>query len=170
MPLYKYACADCSLKFEEIVSFDKSQEVKCPECGGTSIRQFPDSISVKSSIDPKRDTIVSPKEIDLVVGADADKKREIMEKRKSDREGQEFGFNEKYHSAYKKRQDKRRKGLEPKEIEIPQDTDGKYSPLKHLGGSKERETREKFSEALTDHRAERIDDGKDQFDEKGSFE
>lgn len=170
MPIYKYVCSDCRLKFEEIVDFDKSLDVKCPECKGDSERQFPDSVSVKTSVDPKRDTIVSPKEIDLVVGADADKKREIIENRKNSKPQESFGFDEKYHGIYKSRQDRRRKGAELKEIEIPKDADGKYTPIKHLGDEREQKIRNEFSEALKEHREEREAEGKSQFDTEGSFE
>ena len=133
MPIYKYVCPDCSLNFEEIVSFEESTEVKCPECSTTSERQFPDSVSVKTTLDPKKDTIATPKEIDKVVGEDADKKREIIENRQKNKTAPNFGFAKEvagvnYHDIHKARQDKRRKGLEPKEIEIPQDEDGKYYP------------------------------------------
>lgn len=170
MPIYKYVCSDCSLKFEEIVKFEDSDSISCPQCKGFSERQFPDSVSVKTTLDPKRDTIVSPKEIDKVIGADADKKREIIEKRNNDRPQSKFGFDEKYHANYKARQDKRREGREPELVTIPKDEDGKYTPLKHLGNKKERELRNEFSEALIEHRAIRKEKGLDQFDGKGSIE
>jgi putative FmdB family regulatory protein len=170
MPIYKYACGSCSLKFEEIVKFEDSKEIKCPSCGGSSDRLFPDSFSVKTTLDPKRDTIVSPKEIDKVVGADADKKREIIEKRKNEGTKQKLGFDEKYHDTYRARQEKRRQGREPQEIEIPKDADGKYTPLKHLGDEKEKRLRNEFSEALTEHRAKREEKGLSQFDGKGAID
>ena len=171
MPIYKYVCSECSLNFEEIVKFERSDNMECPVCGAASERQFPDSVSVKTSLDPKRDTIVSPKEIDKVVGADADKKREIIEKRKNKNASTpQFGFDEKYHASYKARQDKRRQGMNPIEMEIPQDADGKYTPIKHLGDDREKKLRNEFSEALIEHRAEREEKGEEQFDRKGSFE
>jgi len=169
MPIFKYVCGGCSLNFEEIVDFDKSEGLCCPRCGKASERQFPDSFSVKTTLDPKRDTIVSPKEIDKVVGADADKKREIIENRKKDKLQPGFGFDPKYHATYKARQEKRRKGMELKEIEIPKDADGKYTPLKHLGDEREKRIRNEFCDALSEHRAKRIKDGLPQFDEGGSF-
>jgi len=170
MPIYKYICEGCSLNFEEIVDFEESNKVKCPSCGYSSERQFPDSVSVKTTLDPRRDTIVSPKEIDKVVGEDADKKREIIEKRSKGISGGTFGFDKEYHDIYRARQKERRKGLEPKEIEIPKDPDGKYTPVMHLGDDKEKKIRKEFVDALEEHRAKRKEKGLAQFDEAGSFE
>ena len=175
MPIYKYECSGCSLKFEEIVKFEDSGDLECPECGAPSKRQFPDSVSVKTNLDPKRDTIVTPKEIDKVVGADAEKKWEKIEERKASKEAPKFGFDKEvggvdYHEIYKARQEKRRQGRVPEEINIPQDADGKYTPLKHLGGEKEKALRNEFSEALTEHRAKREEQGLKQFDEQGDIE
>ncbi len=33
MPLFKYRCRDCGEEFEELVSFDKSNDMECPQCG-----------------------------------------------------------------------------------------------------------------------------------------
>jgi len=170
MPIYKYVCGDCSLKFEEIVDFNKSNDVNCPACKSGAQRQFPDSISVKSTLDPKRDTIVSPKEIDQVVGADADKKRQVIEDRVKNKTRPKFGFDEKYHEQYSARQAKRRNGLEPKEIAIPKDADGKYTPIMHLGDEREKKIRGEFVEALGEHRANRKAQGLSQFDDSGSVE
>lgn len=125
---------------------------------------------IGAKLDPKRDTIVSPKEIDKVVGADSKKKWEDIEKRKASKEKQQFGFEEEYHANYKARQDKRRNGREPQEIEIPKDADGKYTPLKHLGDEKEKDLRNEYSEALIEHREKREEQGLNQFDSSGDIE
>jgi putative FmdB family regulatory protein len=32
MPMFKYRCRDCKEEFEELVSFDRSNDVECPTC------------------------------------------------------------------------------------------------------------------------------------------
>ncbi len=32
MPLFKYRCRDCQEEFEELVSFDRSNDMECPAC------------------------------------------------------------------------------------------------------------------------------------------
>ena len=32
MPIYEYTCKDCNNEFEELVSSDKVDNPKCPEC------------------------------------------------------------------------------------------------------------------------------------------
>ena len=32
MPLFKYRCRDCQEEFEELVSFDRSNDMECPSC------------------------------------------------------------------------------------------------------------------------------------------
>lgn len=158
MPLYKFVCKECSLKFESITSFEKSDDVKCPSCKAESERLFPDRVSVvTSALDPKRDTVYSPKEIDKVVGSDADKKWEAVENRKAKRvaqQTQEFGFDKKYHEAYKKRRDARRSQEGLVEVELPRDPDGKITPMKHLGSKEEREIRDTFCKAIADYKEE----------------
>ncbi|MEJ2634807.1 MAG: zinc ribbon domain-containing protein [Calditrichia bacterium] len=36
MPLYEYLCKDCGEKFEELVSFARSNEMECPKCGSAN--------------------------------------------------------------------------------------------------------------------------------------
>lgn len=40
MPRYDYKCGSCGHRFEERQSFDSEPVAKCPECQGTSSRQF----------------------------------------------------------------------------------------------------------------------------------
>jgi putative FmdB family regulatory protein len=32
MPMFKYRCRDCKEEFEELVSFDRSNDMECPMC------------------------------------------------------------------------------------------------------------------------------------------
>lgn len=36
MPLFRYRCDDCQKQFEELVSFNESEGVQCPNCGSTN--------------------------------------------------------------------------------------------------------------------------------------
>lgn len=39
MPLLQYKCEQCGKRFDELVGSYKD-EVKCPKCGGTTIRDY----------------------------------------------------------------------------------------------------------------------------------
>ncbi|MBQ9730136.1 MAG: zinc ribbon domain-containing protein [Clostridia bacterium] len=39
MPFLQYKCVHCGKRFEELVQSHKD-EVKCPECGGTTARDY----------------------------------------------------------------------------------------------------------------------------------
>ena len=40
MPLLKYRCPECGKRFEELVGFSHTQDVRCPECGAQAQRAF----------------------------------------------------------------------------------------------------------------------------------
>ncbi len=40
MPVYEYACPDCSLRYERREGFDAPSTQRCPKCGGTARRVF----------------------------------------------------------------------------------------------------------------------------------
>ena len=156
MPLYEFKCKDCGHEFEEILLYkDRDGDVECKLCGNGSERKLASSFGIHSTLDPKKDTIVTNKEIDKVVGEASEKKGE--------------GYDERWRSRYEQRQQKRRKGKKPTSIDIPKDSDGKYSPVMHLGNKKQRELRKEYSEALQEHRAERKKKGLEQFDSKGAI-
>jgi len=157
MPLYVYKCADCHLEFEELVGINKRKDPQpCKMCGKDSKREEVTNFAVNTTLNPKKDTIYSPKEIDKVVGAAAEKKW--------------MGYDERWKKRYKDKQEKRWHGKKPELINIPKDPDGKYSPLMHLGDVKEKNTRKEFSEALQEHRKEREKKGLSQFDGPGAIE
>lgn len=34
MPMYNFECEQCGRRFEEIVAYDRRQDVSCPDCQG----------------------------------------------------------------------------------------------------------------------------------------
>ena len=40
MPIYEYKCSDCGEKFEKIVSFQSTREIKCPECSCDKVKKL----------------------------------------------------------------------------------------------------------------------------------
>jgi putative FmdB family regulatory protein len=156
MPLYEFRCLSCSHEFEELTSYDdRDNKVKCKLCGGNAVRKPASTFGVHSSLTPGKDTIVTNKEIDKVVGKAAEQRW--------------AGYDEKWKSRYAARQQRRWKGKTPETLNIPKDLDGKYSPVMHLGDNKERALRREFSDALKEHRAEREKKGLPQFDSSGSI-
>lgn len=155
MPIYTYRCEKCGYIFEDLVSFEKKDEVKiCELCKSNAVRNAAETFGVHTVLNARTDTIYSSKEIDKVVGKDAEKKR---------------GYNEQWHKIYAERQKKRWKGTEPAPVNIPRDADGKFTPLMHLGDNKQRALRKEYSEALQEHRKERESKGIKQFDAPGSI-
>ncbi len=156
MPIYTYTCKGCNYIFEELSSYETRDEAQsCPLCGEAAERNAAETFGIKTTIDPKRDTVYTPKEIDKVVGSDAEKKW--------------AGYDKKWENHYKQRQAVRWGDKAPAEVKIPKESDGKYAPLMHLGDKKERSLRKEFSTALKEHRAEREKKGIKQFDAPGSI-
>lgn len=156
MPIYEYKCSGCGHEFEDLVSFDKRDENKsCRICGSESTRKEASRFGISTTLDPKKDTIYSPKEIDKVVGSDADRKWQ--------------SYNDRYQKRLSERQRIRRKGQEPKVVDVPKNSDGTYSPVTVLGDKKERSLRKEYSEALQVHREERRKKGLKQFDGPGAI-
>lgn len=88
MPLYTYSCTSCGIKFERLARATLRDEQKCSTCGSKAERAGVDEFAVKSTIDPKSKVVQTGKEIDLVVGRDAERRRAIYEdKRRARREG-----------------------------------------------------------------------------------
>lgn len=147
MPLYIYKCGACSHEFEDLVSYDRRNESRqCPSCGGESGRVEVTPFGVSTKI-PVGETIVSRKEIDLAVGADAEKRRALIENRRK----------------------RRWSGMEPHPIDVPRADDGSYKPVEVLGKKNDRMLRREYSRALAEHRAERMKRGEGQFDGPGAI-
>lgn len=156
MPLYEFKCLDCGHEFEDLSSYaDRDAEKNCKLCGGKSERKAASTFGIHSDLNPRSDTIVTNKEIDKVVGKASEKRWE--------------GYDQKWKSRYEARQQRRRKGKEPGQLNIPKDSDGKYSPIMHLGDKKQRSLRKEYSEALQEHRAERKKKGIPQFESSGAI-
>lgn len=154
MPLYVYECKACGHVFEDLVKYlDKDNVQNCKICGEEATRQAATTFGVHTKINPRKDTVLTNKEIDKVVGADAEKKW--------------MKFDERWHKKYEARQKKRWGDKTPEPVSIPKDSDGKYSPIMHLGDKKDREARREFSVALKEHREERKKKGLAQFDGPG---
>jgi putative FmdB family regulatory protein len=156
MPLYEFKCTGCGHEFEELVSYkDRDAEQYCKRCGTNSERKVASLFGVHSDLNPRTDTIVTRKEIDKVVGKVSEKRWE--------------GYDERWRGRYESRQQKRWKGKTPEQINIPKDVDGKYSPIMHLGDNKERTLRKEYSEALQEHRSDRVKKGISQFESSGAI-
>jgi len=81
MPIYEFKCDNCKLTFEKIFSrVSKNQQEDCPDCGNKANR-----IPSLTNFKMKESTSI-PKEIDLKVGADAEKRWLEYEDRKSVKE------------------------------------------------------------------------------------
>jgi len=102
MPVYSFKCSNCTLTFEKILK-PLVEEVTCPSCNGFAIKLPPKNVLGKMG-----EVTSMPKDIDLAVGADSDKKWEEYEERKSIK-------------------DKVRK--ETNSDWISRDLDGEYAPL-----------------------------------------
>lgn len=157
MPLYTYKCNSCGHEFDDLVKYDKRDEaIPCKMCGKSSSRVYATSFGIKSGLDPKKDTIYSSKEIDRVVGEKAEERWQ--------------GYDKRWKTRYEERRKKRWKGRTPQVLNIPKESDGTFSPVKHLGSKKDKTIRTEFSEALQEHRAQRKAKNLDQFDGPGAIE
>ena len=103
MPMYSFKCPNCSLRFEKAMKSNFDGQVNCPTCSGLSAKLPPQNVMGRVS-----EITSLPKEIDLKVGADSDKKWVEYEDRKSQKE-------------------KIRK--ETESDWISRDLDGEYTPL-----------------------------------------
>lgn len=143
MPLYEYKCADCGREFEDISSYDdRDNKRPCPSCTKDNNQRKISSFGVHLEAD-SRDTAYSPKEIDKVVGAAADKRWET------------------YHAGWKDTYENRRKnrlaGKEVKEVIIDKGPDGAVHPFEHLGDKKEQGFRKEYSQ---EYKKQIVDTGK----------
>jgi putative FmdB family regulatory protein len=128
MPLYVFKCV-CGREYEELCSV--GEQVKaCPDCGQTAKREVATPFGISTKIDSRTETVVSPKEIDKVVGEAAAKRWE--------------GYDRRWDRIYKKRREERRAGRPVSEVTIKPDSNGKVSPFEHLGNKREQEFRRDY--------------------------
>lgn len=144
MPLYEYRCGDCGREFEDISSYeDRDNKRSCPSCTKENIQRKISSFGINSGIDSSS-TVYSPKEIDHVVGAAADKRWET------------------YHAGWKNTYEARRRerlaGKEVSEVVIGKGSDGVVRPFEHLGDKKEQAFRKDYSR---EYKKQIVDTGKD---------
>ena len=57
MPLFEYACKDCKIRFEEIVSFSSSDDVACPKCKAKNTRKIVSRFAVGGRGDLRESTM-----------------------------------------------------------------------------------------------------------------
>ena len=69
MPVYNFKCPECDLKFERVYKMDQEHNTLCPRCKTGTIKAPPRNVGGQV----KEGTHI-PKEIDLKVGADAEKR------------------------------------------------------------------------------------------------
>jgi len=154
MPLYTYKCTACRHEFEELVKYDNRDAFQaCKLCGKESTRKEVTLFGVSTKLDPKKDTIYSPKEIDKVVGAESERKW--------------MGYDERWRKKYSDRQSARWQGQETKTVMVSGDAG--TSPIMQLGDNREKGVRREFSNALKEHRAERKKKGLSQFTGPGAI-
>lgn len=123
MPMYSYKCGSCALLFDKLVSAGEKDNQVCLICGKESKRSGVEEFSVKTPVGaPGEKAIRSNKELDLVVGADAEK-RWLQ------------------HEATVK---ERRQGMDIIELDVP--AGEKFDPGSLLGDSKRKELSSKFVE------------------------
>lgn len=145
MPLYEYRCLDCGREFEDISSYDNRDAKRpCPSCSKEQIERKISSFGIHSAIDSRTETVYSPKEIDKVVGAAADKRWE--------------GYHEGWKDHYSDKRKKRHEGKDIKEVVIAKGSDGKVHPFEHLGDKKEQTFRKEY---VQEYKKQITDSGKD---------
>lgn len=156
MPLYEYSCESCNYFFENLVSYEKKDEVKCSLCGHTAKRKEASTFGIKSNIAVGKETLHSDKEIDRAIGAESDKRWRVI--------------NDKKEAKEKALKEGMKNGKKVKVMDIPKDKDGYYRPAIHVGSKAEVSFKKEYSEALDAHRKKRMEKGLKQFDGPGSIE
>ncbi len=48
MPIYEYACSDCSRRFEELVLSSAAPTPDCPDCSGSSVEKVYSTFAAQS--------------------------------------------------------------------------------------------------------------------------
>ena len=79
MPTYEYRCNECKTVFEKYVPLSDFEQPQHCDCGGDSKRLFPSSFSFINKTGENRP-------IDSIVGADAERRWDIVHRRKEKRQ------------------------------------------------------------------------------------
>jgi len=78
MPTYEFRCKECKTVFEKYIPLSEFDEPQKCECGGDSNRLFPRSFSFINKTGENRP-------IDSIIGADAERRWNIVHQRKEKR-------------------------------------------------------------------------------------
>lgn len=149
MPIYTYKCTACGHEFDEIVKYDdRDVEYPCKLCKKVSKRKVAVRFGLAVELNPQKDTVYSPQEIDRVVGKDAEVRWQNLEERRKQR--------------WKDAQDKK--------LIAERAKDGTVRPVEVLGSPNDQKFRKEYSEALKVHREEREKKGLGQFEGPGTIE
>jgi putative FmdB family regulatory protein len=133
MPLYSYSCTSCENSWSKLVPKNDRDRQSCDFCGSEARRLMNEKFSVSSKQDPRVHVAVTEKEIDKVVGSDAESKWVDHEERVS----------------------KRREGKDIKIVELGKPEGGKFNPQEIMGSSKQKELGKQNSEAFRRYQKEK---------------
>lgn len=139
MPLYQYKCKEenCKHSFERLVMMSARDAQDCPRCHKRAVRDGFQGFSVTTPFDLSTKDPYTDKEIDKVVGEDANKKWEAFEK-------------------------KTRKKLEGANVVTLDIKPGeKFNSEALIGDASRREKSRMYADAVTEHKKQVIAEGKD---------
>lgn len=85
MPIYYFVCEKCG-EFEDLVFSPETKKVKCPKCGEMAKKKANAVYRVSGIVsDNPKDTVMSPKEIDVRIGRQAETLRQKYDELKQKR-------------------------------------------------------------------------------------
>jgi putative FmdB family regulatory protein len=89
MPNYTFKCSSCGLRFEKSLKLDENHNIRCISCKSSDTNKMPP----KGVAHSFKESTKIPKEIDLKVGEDAERRWLEMEERNKKKEQirKEFG-------------------------------------------------------------------------------
>jgi putative FmdB family regulatory protein len=126
MPLYKYTCGSCGNKFERLARASQRDDQNCSGCGSKASREEVEAFAVKATIDPKDKVVQTSKEIDIVVGRDAEKR----------------------WGAYEDKRRERRAGMVEIDAGASAGGGASFDPGKLLGGEERKDSVERYTQAV----------------------
>jgi len=143
MPLYQYNCPECGFEFEKFCSVKDRDSQDCSQCGTLAVKQLANSFAVASKVDVDRGGVHSAKEIDKVVGEQAEKRWAEIDQSRKDRW--------------------KDSGLDEGKTKVVVEKGVNFNPIAMIGASDKQDLGNKYSEGLQAHRAERRAKGQEQF-------
>lgn len=133
MPLFRYTCSDsenCKFSYEKLANQAVKDKQECPKCGSAAVREGSRGFSVNTPLDTTKKDPYTAKEIDRVIGGDAESK---------------------WSSFEKKKQDKLSKG---NVVELDIKPGEKFNPESYLGDENRKKRSEIYSEAVSNSKEE----------------